>query len=103
MAAFAEPLEALAHKDGLTVQVAVQNYTGWWAPFVILAKPDGSHFPHPPHAGPGSDKHREWLRRIESKLGRTLEEARLRRGVELPAKRHASGFDDESAGAKSLF
>lgn len=85
-AAFAEPLEALARTDRLRVQVAVHAYTGWWAPFVILAKPNGSHCPYPPHEGPGSDEHRKWLRRIESKLGGTLEEARLRRGVELPAK-----------------
>jgi hypothetical protein len=85
-AAFGEPLAALAIEDGLRVQVADQNYTGWWAPFVILTKPDGSHFPYPPHEGSGSDEHREWLCRVERKLGRTLEEARLRRGVELPAK-----------------
>jgi hypothetical protein len=72
--------------EGLSVQVAVQNYTGWLAPFVILAEPNGSHFPYPPHNGPGSDEHRKWLRHIERNLGRTLEEARLRRGVELPAK-----------------
>ena len=85
-AAFGEPLAGLASEDGLRVQVADQNYTGWWAPFVILAKPDGSRFPYPPHAAPGSDEHRKWLSRVESKLGRTLEKARLRRGVELPAK-----------------
>ena len=55
-AAFAKPLEALAHEDGLSVQIAIQNCTGWWAPFVILAKPDGSHFPYPPTAGPGSER-----------------------------------------------
>jgi hypothetical protein len=47
-AAFAEPLEALARTDRQRVQVAVQTYTGWWAPFVILA---AATFPtHPTRA-----------------------------------------------------
>ena len=56
--AFFQPLEALAAADGLCVTRAWDNYTGWVAPMLVLAQPNGKPFPYPPP--PGKRNNRAW-------------------------------------------
>jgi hypothetical protein len=108
---FWRAIEELATRDRLRLTRCWDSHsTGWWAPMLVLAKPDGGKFPRPPNPNLPevlakalhdkqvrmmigdvpppwpetrwrSPQYLRWMALIEEALGETLAEARRRAGV----------------------